>query len=216
MLSKLKSLFFRSKNPLDMSLDKIMESKIKLDISIKKLESEILEIDNQITMLFEKAKEAKSKSEELTIATKIKTLNQKKKQLQNSHALLNKQMRFINNILVIKENKKILKSTPLWNTLRSMSPEELEEHLIKMKIDSENLIGTLNTALGITDNMLSSASEEHDDDIQDILSAIQAVKEGELDVEGAKGMVSNEERSGMKDKDIERKLKKLDKLIDWD
>ena len=216
MLSKLKSLSFRSKNPLDMSLDKIMESKIKLDISIKKLESEILEIDNQITMLFEKAKEAKSKSEELTIATKIKTLNQKKKQLQNSHALLNKQMRFINNILVIKENKKILKSTPLWNTLRSMSPEELEEHLIKMKIDSENLIGTLNTALGITDNMLSSASEEHDDDIQDILSAIQAVKEGELDVEGAKGMVSNEERSGMKDKDIERKLKKLDKLIDWD
>ncbi|MBW9222749.1 hypothetical protein KKP97_06870 [Methanothermococcus sp. SCGC AD-155-C09] len=209
MLNKLKNLFFKDKNPLDMPLNKLMESKIKLDIKIKKLEGEISLIDNQITVLFERAKESKSKSEELTIATKIKTLSQKKKQLQNSHALLNKQMRFINNILVIKENEEILKSTPLWNTLNSMSPQELERHLIDMKIDSENMVRTLNNALGITDDMLSSASEEHDEDIEDILSTIHAIKEGELDVEDAKGIVSNEEREKGKDEDFERKLKKL-------
>ena len=177
-----------------MPLDKLKESKIKLDIQIRKLEDEIANIDNQITALFEKAKMAKSKSEELTIATKIKTLSQKKKQLQNSHALLNKQMRLVDNLLVIKENEAILKSTPLWDTLSKMSPEELERALIDLRLDSENVINTLNVALGITDDALSMASEEHDEDIEEILKTIHAVKEGELDVEDAKEIVSEEKR----------------------
>jgi len=197
MLSKLKNIFSKNKNPLDMPLDKLKESKIKLDIQIKKLEDEILNIDNQIVKLFEKAKNTKSKSEELTIATKIKTLNQRKKQLQNAHALLNKQMRFVDNLLVIKENEAILKSTPLWSILSKMSPEELEKTLINLRLDSENIINTLNTALGITDDALSMASEEHDEDIENILKTIHAVKEGELDVEDAKEIVSEEK----KDKD---------------
>jgi hypothetical protein len=194
MLNKLKTFFSKNKNPLDMPLDKLKESKIKLDIQIRKLEDEIANIDNQITALFEKAKMAKSKSEELTIATKIKTLSQKKKQLQNSHALLNKQMRLVDNLLVIKENEAILKSTPLWNILNKMSPEELERALIDLRLNSENVINTLNVALGITDDALSMASEEHDEDIEEILKTIHAVKEGELDVEDAKEMVCEEKR----------------------
>ena len=213
MLNKLKSLFSKNKNPLNMSLSELNESKMKLDIQIRKLEEKISQIDSQITLLFEKAKNSRSKSEEITIASRIKTLNQEKKQLQNSHALLNKQMRFINNTLIIKENEEILKSTPLWNILNSMSPQELEKYLIDMKINSENIIGTLNNALGITDGVLSSASEAYDEDIEDILSTIHAIKEGELDVEDAKGMVSNEERNKSKDKDLERKLKRLDEII---
>ncbi|HID47634.1 MAG TPA: hypothetical protein EYH15_00040 [Methanothermococcus okinawensis] len=206
MLSKLKNLFFKSKNPLDMPLDKIRESKIKLDVKVRKLEEEILEIDRHIAKLFERAKETESRSEELTIATKIKTLSQRKKQLQNSHALLNKQMRFIDNLLIIKENEEILKSTPLWNTLKSMSPQELERHLIHMKIDNENIVEKLNSALGITEDMLSSASEEKDREIQEILSTIHAVKEGELEVEDAKMLIAEEEEER---EDFERKLKKL-------
>jgi len=37
MLGKLKSLFSKNKNPLDMPLDKLNESKIKLDIYLLKL-----------------------------------------------------------------------------------------------------------------------------------------------------------------------------------
>ncbi|MDK2790851.1 MAG: hypothetical protein PWP15_1360 [Methanothermococcus sp.] len=208
MLGKLKSLFSKNKNPLDMPLDKLNESKIKLDIQVKKLEDELSKIDDQITILFGKAKSSKSKSEELTIATKIKTLSQRKKQLQNSHALLNKQVRFVDNLLVIKENEEILKSTPLWNTLNSMSPQELENYLINMKINSENIIGTLNNALGITDDMLSSASEEHDEDIADILNTIHAVKEGELDIDDAKEIVSDEKKQEKED-DFEKELKRI-------
>ncbi|UXM84178.1 hypothetical protein [Methanococcus aeolicus] len=207
MLRKLKSVFSKNKNPLDIPLDKLKESKIKLDYQVRKLEDNLSQIDSKITMLFEKAKNSNSKSEELTIATKIKTLSQRKKQLQNSHALLNKQVRFLDNLLVIKENEDILKSTPLWSSLSSMSKEDMENHLIDMKINNENIVGTLNSALGITDDMLSSASEEHDEDIADILNTIHAVKEGELDIDDANGIISNEKKK--EEDDFEKELKKL-------
>jgi hypothetical protein len=214
VLGKFKNLFSKNKNPLDMPLSKLKESKIKYDIQIKKLEDDLSKIDNQIIILFEKAKNSKSKSEELTIATKIKTLGKRKKQLQNSHALLNKQIRFVDNLLIIKENEAILKSTPLWNTLNSMSSEELEKHLIDMKVNSENIVGTLNNVLGITDDMLSSASEEHDEDIADILNTIHAVKEGELDIDDAREIVYDEKgrkekKDGEDEDDIEKELKKI-------
>ena len=100
----------------------------------------------------------------------------------------------MDNLLVIKENEVILKSTPLWNILNKMSPEELERALIDLRLNSENVINTLNVALGITDDALSMASEEHDEDIEEILKTIHAVKEGELDVEDAKEMVCEEKR----------------------
>jgi hypothetical protein len=210
MLGKLKGLLSKNKNPLDMPLKKLNESKIKLDIKINNLDSEISKMDSQITKLFEIAKKSNSKSKELTIATKIKTLSQRKKQLQNSQALLNKQVRFFDNLLVLKENEEILKSTPLWSSLNNMSSEELEKHLIDMKVNSENIIGTLNNSLNITDDMLGSASEEHDEDIADILNTIHAVKEGDLDIDDAKEIVSDEKKKEEYDEDdFDAELKKL-------
>ncbi|NKQ38912.1 MAG: hypothetical protein HF967_05480 [Methanosarcinales archaeon] len=208
MLDKLKNIFSKNKNPLDMPLNKINESKIKLDIQIKKLEGELSKIDNQVTALFEKAKISKNKSEELTIATKIKTLSQRKKQLQNSHALINKQVRFVDNLWVLKENEVILKSTPMWDVLKDMSPENLEKHLIDMKIDSENVVESLNNSIDLTTNMLGAASEEYDEGIVNILDTIHAVKEGELDIDDAKKIVSTE-KSQEKEDDFEEELDKL-------
>ena len=208
MLDKLKNIFSKNKNPLDMPLNKINESKIKLDIQIKKLEGELSKIDNQVIALFEKAKISKNKSEELTIATKIKTLSQRKKQLQNSHALINKQVRFVDNLSVLKENEAILKSTPMWEVLKNMSPEMLEKHLIDMKIDNETVIETLNNSIGITTDMMESASEEHDGDIANILDAIHAVKEGDIDIDDAKEIVSDE-KSQKKEDGFDEELKKL-------
>ncbi len=103
------SKVFGKKNPLDIPIDKLRENQVKLDMQIGKIENEIAEIDREIALLFERAKNARSKSEELTIATKIKTLNQRKKSLQNTHAQLNKQLMLVSNLLIIKENEAILR-----------------------------------------------------------------------------------------------------------
>ncbi len=195
------SRFFGRKNPLDIPIDQLRENQIKLDMQIRKVEDEIAEIDAQIAALFQRAKEARSKSEELTIATKIKTLNRRKQSLQNTHAQLNKQLMLVANLLIIKENEAILKGTPTWEILRKMSPEELEKHLVSMQLDAQNLNENLNTMLGYTDQALGAGVEfEEDEELAEIMRTIQAVKEGELEPEKAAEKVTKEREDDEEEK----------------
>ncbi|WP_232460893.1 SNF7 family protein [Thermococcus gorgonarius] len=178
------SKFFGKKNPMDVSLDVLRETQATLEIQIRKIENEIASIDREIAALFERAKSARSKSEELTIATKIKTLNQRKKNLQATHMQLNKQLMLISNLAIIKENEAILKGTPTWEMLRNMSPEELERNLTTMQLDAQNFNENLNQMLGITDQTLGVGADfEEDEELAEIMKTIHAVKEGELEPE---------------------------------
>nr|WP_223211948.1 SNF7 family protein [Thermococcus henrietii] len=171
------------------------ESRIKLEYQIEKVENEIAGIDREIAILFERAKRARSKSEELTIATKIKTLNQRKKNLQKTHMQLNKQLMLISNLAIIKENEALLKGTPTWNLLRRMSPEELERHLTEMQLDAQNFNENLNQMLGMTDQTIGAGVDfEEDEELAEIMRTIHAVKEGELEPEVAAEKVTGEER----------------------
>jgi len=194
------SRFFGKKNPLDVPLPKLKESKIKLEYQIEKIENEIAGIDREIALLFERAKKARSKSEELTIATKIKTLNQRKKNLQKVHAQLNKQLMLISNLTLIKENEALLKGTPTWDLLKNMSPEELERHLTEMQLDAQNFNENLNQMLGMTDQAIGTGVDfEEDEELAEIMRTIHAVKEGELEPETAAEKVTGEERTKKKE-----------------
>lgn len=176
------SRFFEKKNPLDIPVDQLKENQIKLNMQIEKIEQEIGDIEAQIAALFERARNVGSKSEKLTIATKIKTLNQRKRGLQNTHAQLNRQLMLVSNLLIIKENEAIVKGTPTWELLRKMSSEELERNLVSMQLDSRNLNENLNTMLGYTDQALGTGVDfEEDEELAEIMRTIQAVKEGELE-----------------------------------
>ena len=176
------SRFFGKKNPLDIPLNELNESRIKLEVQIQRVEDEISAIETEINRLFERAKKARSKSEELTIATKIKTLNQRKKNLQRTHAQLNKQLMLVSNLLIIKENEAILRDTPTWKLLRKTSAEELERHLAEMQLDAQNFNEGLNQMLGITDQTIGAGVDfEEDEELAEIMATIRAVKEGELE-----------------------------------
>ncbi|NJF25678.1 SNF7 family protein [Thermococcus sp. Bubb.Bath] len=201
------SKFFGKKNPLDIPLPKLNENRIKLEYQIQKIENEIASIDAEVAALFEKAKKARSKSEELTIATKIKTLNQRKKNLQKTHAQLNKQLMLISNLTIIKENEAILKGTPTWELLRNMSPEELERNLSEMQLDAQTFNENLNQMLGITDQTIGAGVEfEEDEELAEIMQAIHAVKEGELEPDEAAGKVTGEEREKKEEKELVEEL----------
>ncbi|MEM2085990.1 MAG: hypothetical protein QXF06_01115 [Archaeoglobaceae archaeon] len=175
---------FFKKNPLEISLEKLKDDKIKLDLQIRKVEEEISDIERQITLLFEEGKRAKTRSEELTIATKIKTLSQRKQNLQATHAQLNKQMMLLSNIMIIKENEALIRSSPLYETLRKMPAEELENKLATIQLDAQNLNENLMKALGYTDQAISVGYEE-DEEIKKIMDTMRAVKEGDLEPEKA-------------------------------
>lgn len=171
---------FFKKKPLEIPLEKLKEDFVRLDLQIKNIEKEISDIEKRIEQLFEEGKKAKTRSEELTIATRIKTLSQRKQNLQVTHAQLNKQVMLVSNLIVIKENEEILKASPLYDKLQRMSFEDLENALTKFQLDRQNLNENLMLALEYTDQAIAVGYEE-DEEIKEILDTMRAVKEGELD-----------------------------------
>ena len=181
------SKIFGSKNPIEsMSIDELKIMEIKLTNKIEELQTEVRSIEKEIQILFEKAKNAKSKSEEVSLARRIKTLLQKKEMKLNAQAQLEKELRAVSNLLILKEYEEDLKSAGVWDKLRKLDPEQLEKWLISKNLEAKNRDELVSSVIEMT----SMAMEvEYEEDLYEILDAIRAVKEGNMEPEDAEKML---------------------------
>ena len=181
------SIIFGSKNPIEsMSIDELKIMEIKLTNKIEELQAEVRNIEKEIQILFEKAKNAKSKSEEVSLARRIKTLLQKKEMKLNAQAQLEKELRAVSNLLILKEYEEDLKSAGVWDKLRKLDPEELEKWLILKNLEAKNRDELVSSVIEMT----SMAMEvDYEEDLDEILDAIRAVKEGNMEPEDAEKML---------------------------
>lgn len=184
------SKIFGSKNPIEsMSIDELKIMEIKLTNKIEELQAEVRNIEKEIQILFEKAKNAKSKSEEVSLARRIKTLLQKKEMKLNAQAQLEKELRAVSNLLILKEYEEDLKSAGVWDKLRKLDPEELEKWLISKNLEAKNRDELVSSVIEMT----SMAMEvDYEEDLDEILDAIRAVKEGNMEPEDAEKMLRKE------------------------
>lgn len=184
------SKIFGSKNPIEsMSIDELKIMEIKLTNKIEELQAEVRSIEKEIQILFEKAKNAKSKSEEVSLARRIKTLLQKKEMKLNAQAQLEKELRAVSNLLILKEYEEDLKSAGVWDKLRKLDPEELEKWLISKNLEAKNRDELVSSVIEMT----SMAMEvDYEEDLDEILDAIRAVKEGNMEPEDAEKMLRKE------------------------
>ncbi len=183
------SKLFGSKNPLEsMKLDDLRVMEIKLTKKIEELSAEINQVDREINLLFEKAKEAKSKSEELSLARRIKTLSQKKEMKLAAQAQIEKELRAVTNVLILKEHEADLKSAGVWDAIKKLEPEKLESWLISKNLEARNRSELVATVLDMTSKAMVTGAE-YEEDLEDILDAIRAVKEGDLEPEEAREKV---------------------------
>jgi len=184
------SKIFGSKNPIEsMSIDELKIMEIKLTNKIEELQAEVRSIEKEIQILFEKAKNAKSKSEEVSLARRIKTLLQKKEMKLNAQAQLEKELRAVSNLLILKEYEEDLKSAGVWDKLRKLDPEELENWLISKNLEAKNRDELVSSVIEMT----SMAMEvDYEEDLDEILDAIRAVKEGNMEPEDAEKMLRKE------------------------
>lgn len=179
------SKLFGSKNPVEsMKVEDLKIMEIKLNSKIEDLQAEIRRIDDEIKILFEKAKEVKSKSEELSLARRIKTISQKKDMKMSALAQLEKELRAVSNLLIIKEHEADLKSAGIWGNISKLKPEELEKWLISKNLKAKDREELITSVIEMTSTAMS-AGVEHEEDLDEILDAIRAVKEGDLAPEEA-------------------------------
>ena len=165
---------------------------IKLNNKIDELNEETRDIAETIQKLFEKARETKTQSEEISIANRIKTLNQKKDMKQNAVIQLEKELRGVSNLLILKENEKDLKESGAWKKLEKMKPEKMEKWLTSKTLAQRARQDLISDIVSLTSGAMESVG--YDSDLDDIINTIRDVKGGNLESEEASKKVMKEKK----------------------
>ncbi|RLF27082.1 MAG: hypothetical protein DRN01_03370 [Thermoplasmata archaeon] len=181
----------KSKSLDALKVDELQVMSIKLNKKIDELNAEIRNIEETINRLFEKARETKTKSEEVSIANRIKTLNQKKEMKQSSVFQLERELRAVNNLLIIKENEQDLKDTGTWDKLKKIKPEKMEEWLTKKTLDNKNRQELIENITALTSSSFQTA--DYDEELDEILDVIHEVKEGTINAKEASKKIKENE-----------------------
>ncbi|PKL59000.1 MAG: hypothetical protein CVV34_00210 [Methanomicrobiales archaeon HGW-Methanomicrobiales-5] len=175
------SRLFGARNPVDsMSPKDLRVMEIQLTRRIDEIAGEAKRVDAEIALLLEKARSPLSKNEEISLARRIKTLSQKKEMKLAAHAQLDKELRAVSNILILKEHEADLKSAGVWNQVKDLEPDVLEDWLIKKNLEGQSRSDLVTTITQMTSSAMSTGVEE-DEELDEILDVIRAVKDGSLD-----------------------------------
>lgn len=199
------SKLFGNKDPVEsMKVEDLRLMDIKLNRKIEDLQTEVREAENEISKLFEKARASKSKSEELMLARRIKTLSERKEMKIAAQAKLDKELRAVSNILILKEHKADLQAAGVWDKVKKLEPEKLENWLINQNLEAQDRDSIVTSIIDMTSTAMLTGVEQ-EEDLGDILNAIRAVKEGDLEPNEAEEVVNENKGYGKerRSKDLE-------------
>lgn len=171
------SSLFGGGNPIDtFSLDELRVTEIQLNTKIETIRTDVRRIDQEVKHLYDQAKASASKSEEVSYARQIKTLLQKKEMKLASLAQVDKDLRAVSNILILKEREKDLPADVI-RKLKNLNPEKMENFLIRKKLDTMNDDAQISAIIDMTSGTMEVGVEE-EEDLSDILDTIRSGKEG--------------------------------------
>ena len=170
------SSLFAGGNPIDtISLDDAKITEIQLNKKVDDIHAEVRRIDQEVQRTYDLAKESSSKSEEVSYARRIKTLLLKKEGKIASQAQIEKELRAVSNVVILKEREKDLPSDVV-KKLKKLDPERMEKFLIGKKLDTMNDDAQIDAIIDMTSGTME-VGVEPEEDLSDILDTIRAGKE---------------------------------------
>jgi hypothetical protein len=173
------SSLFAGGNPIDsLTLDDLKVTEIQLNKKVDDIHAEVRRIDQDVQRNYDLAKKSSSQSEEVSYARRIKTLLLKKEGKIASQAQIEKDLRAVSNIVILKEREKDLPSDVV-KKLKKLDPEQMEKYLIGKKLDTMNDDAQIDAIIDMTSGTME-VGVEPEDDLSDILDTIRAGKEEPL------------------------------------
>ena len=163
------------KNSIEkMDINDLRGMEIRLNHKIDGIQGVIQSLDNRITNLFEDAKKTMAANEEISIARRIKTTSQEKEMKLTALAQLEKELRVVSNLLILKEHERDLRTAGIWDKVLRIDPDNLESWLINKKITANDRDDLISTVIEMTSCAMETRIEE--EDLGDILDTIHAIK----------------------------------------
>ena len=170
------SSLFGGENPIDsLNLDDLKITEIQLTKKGDDLHAEVRRIDQEVQHNYDLAKETTSKSEEVSYARRIKTLLQKKEMKISAQAQIEKELRAVSNIIILKEREKDLPADIL-KKLKNIKPDEMEKYLISHKLDTMSDDAQIDAIIDMTSSTME-VGVEPEEDLTDIMDTIRSGKE---------------------------------------
>jgi len=169
------SSLFGEKNPIDsISLDDLQVTEIQLNKKVEDIHAEVRRIDKEVQRNYDMARSSASASEEVSYARHIKTLLLKKEAKLSTQAQLEKELRAVSNIVILKQREKDLPAGVL-KKIKSINPEIMEHYLLSMNLDEMEDDEQLTKIISMTSSTME-VGVEPEDDLTDILATIRAGK----------------------------------------
>jgi hypothetical protein len=170
------SSLFAGGNPIDtISLDDLKVTEIQLNKKVEEIHAEVRRIDQDVQRNYDLAKKSTSQSEEVSYARRIKTLLLKKEGKLASQAQIEKDLRAVSNLVILKEREKDLPSDVV-KKLKKLDPEQMEKYLIGKKLDTMNDDAQIDAIIDMTSGTMQ-VGVEPEEDLTEILDTIRAGKE---------------------------------------
>ena len=171
------SSLFGGGNPIDtLSLDDLKITEIQLNKKVDDIHAEVRRIDLDVGRNYDLAKKSTSQSEEVSYARRIKTLLLKKEGKLASQAQIEKELRAVSNLIILKEREKDLPSDVV-KKLKKLDPDQMEKYLIAKKLDTMNDDAQIDAIIDMTSGTME-VGVEPEEDLTEILDTIRAGKEG--------------------------------------
>ena len=110
----------------------------------------------------------------------------------SAQAQLDKELRGVSNLLILKENEADLKAAGVWERLKQLSPDDLETYLSAKSLEAEDRNDLITDVINMT-SIAMQTGVEHEDDLEEILTAMDAVRSEGLDPEEAARKIEEKE-----------------------
>lgn len=134
-------------NPFEkLKLDDLRAEKIRLQREEKLKIAEVEELSAKKKELFEKGFKA-SEGERRALARQIQQLDRKIKLLNIHLKKISDQIRVVDNLIFIQENKRMLESSGLMKKLAKLPKTKLDEFLAKVNIEDQITTGNIQAIL---------------------------------------------------------------------
>ena len=120
-------LFGKRKRTIDnVAIDELTMAKVKLEQEQERVMRRVSELEKQKETLFQQGVSDSSKRRQLLLAQKIQEIELQAKNYDRNLAAYSKQLRVINGVVFLKENRRSWEDTPLGQIMGNMDLGELE------------------------------------------------------------------------------------------
>lgn len=178
-MSILESIFGKKKKTIEsISLDDLTMAKVKLEQEQDRVMRRVSDLEKEKEKLFQQGVNEPSKRRQQLLAQKIQELEFQAKSYDKNLAAYQKQMRVLNGIIFLKENRKSWEETAVGEILGNMELGELEGFVDQATANNvfqmdkfERLLGSLEDSGGFSER------EDLDEGVSEIMAEMQRARE---------------------------------------